>query len=136
MSSAPTAIPPMTALSIAPNTRDITASGAIRCRIVYALTSTTEFASPSMIMTAAAAATLGHAATRSRGAAQKSTPMPKFRARRPRWASTSATNPPMNPPIPSVAFRKPRPELPSLSRPNAIATSKTSEAPATTVCAQ
>ena len=105
ISNAPTAIPPITALSIAPNTRDITASGVTRCRIVYALTSTTEFASPSMIITATAAPTVGHAATRSNGAAQKSTPMPKFRASRPRCASRSATNPPMNPPIPSIAFR-------------------------------
>ena len=93
ISRAPTAMPPMTALSIAPKTRDITASGAIRCRIVYALTSTTEFASPSMIMTATALATLGHAATRSSGAAQKSTPMPKLRARRPRWASSERDEP-------------------------------------------
>jgi hypothetical protein len=34
MSRAPTAIPAMTALSIAPNTRAIVSSGAMRCRMV------------------------------------------------------------------------------------------------------
>ena len=46
MTSAPSAIAPMIALSMAPNTRPMTSSGTTRCRIVYALTSTTELRDP------------------------------------------------------------------------------------------
>ena len=58
---------PMIALSIAPKTRPITASGTVRWRIVYALMSTREFPRPISSIAAAATPTLGQAAISEQG---------------------------------------------------------------------
>ena len=61
----------MSALSRAPNTRPSTASGASRCRIVDAFTSTTGLAAPMTNMAANAGAACGHRQISSSGSAQK-----------------------------------------------------------------
>ena len=104
--------------------------------IVKALMSTSEFPSPSRAIIRSTAPSSGQATTRSSGADQSSTPKPKSTARRPRVASTRARNPPISPPMPSTASRSPTLASSMSRRSRAIATLNTSEAPATTVCAQ
>ena len=104
--------------------------------MVRALTSTTELARPMIAIIISAAPRRGTTATSSSGAAQAMTPKPKSVASLPRCARIKATNPPKNPPMPTVASSTPRPDLPSPSRSKAIATENTNDAPAMMVCAQ
>ena len=95
----------MSPVSRAPNTRPITASSVSRCRIVEAFTSTIGFAKPMMNTAANAAPTCGHAAARSSGTAQNTTPQPKSVASRRAVARPIATRPPMIAPTPSMLSR-------------------------------
>ena len=94
MSSAPSAMPATSVLSTAPNTRPITSSGTMRCRIVNALTSTSELPTPMRTIAPIAAARVGHAARMTSGAAQSRTPMPKSNEMRLRAREHERREPP------------------------------------------
>ena len=101
----PTAIEAIRAVSSAPNTRPMTASDAVRCRIVAALTSTTGLATPMMNMARKAAHICGQTAVSSSGIAQKTTPTPKSVPSRPADARLIASSPPRSAPTPMTLSR-------------------------------